>query len=63
MKERGIYRVNRDFCEKLVALMNHGTNPIMDIFQVGKRTKRRIVIDYDPQKEKIEITYYAEDAN
>lgn len=61
VKKKGEYRVNRSFCEKLVALLNHGTNPLMDIFRADKHMKMRIVIDYNPQVEKIKVTYYEED--
>ena len=61
MKEKGTYRVDRLFCEKLVALLNHSTSPLMDIFQVGKNVKMRVVMDYDPRVEKIKITYFEED--
>lgn len=61
VKKKGEYSVNRSFCEKLVALLNHGTNPLMDIFRVDKNMKMRIVIDYNPQVEKIKVTYYEED--
>ena len=59
-KEKSFYMVDRDFCEKLVALLNHSTNPLMDIFRADKKVKRRIVIDYDPQAPKIKFTYYEE---
>lgn len=61
MKKKAIYKVNRTFCEKLIALLNHGTNPIMEIFQADKSKKMRVVIDYDPREDKVEITYFAED--
>lgn len=60
MEKTATYKVDRNFCEKLIALLNHSTNPVMDIFQVGKK-KVRVIIDYDPQTDKIEITYYEED--
>ena len=61
MKKKAIYKVDRIFCEKLIALLNHGTNPIMDIFRADQNVKMQIVVDYDPQAEKVEVTYYEED--
>lgn len=61
MKRKCAYRVDRGFCEKLMALLNHATIPVMDIFNPDKKLKMRIVVDYDPQKEKVEFTYYEED--
>lgn len=61
MKKKAVYRVKRSFCEKLVALLNHGTIPIMDIFHANKETKMRIVIDYDPQIDKVEVNYFEEE--
>ena len=61
MKKKAIYKVDRIFCEKLIALLNHGTNPIMDIFRADQNVKMQIVVDYDPQAEKVEVTYYKED--
>lgn len=60
MEKKAVYRVERGFCEKLVALLNHGTSPIMNIFHADKETKMRIVIDYDPQIDKVEISYFEE---
>lgn len=60
-RKKGVYRVNRLFCEKLVALLNHSTSPLMDIFQADKNVRMQIVVDYDPRAEKIEITYFEED--
>lgn len=62
-RKRTFYKVDRIFCEKLIALLNHGTNPIMDIFQADRNVKMRIVVDYDPQAEKIEVTYFEEDVH
>ena len=61
MEKKGTYMVDRLFCEKLIALFNHSTNPLMDAFRADKNMKIRVVADYDPQAEKIEITYFAEE--
>lgn len=61
MKQTAVYGVDREFCEKLIALSNHSTNPMMDIFSTDKAKKMRIVIDYDPQAEKVEFTYFVEE--
>lgn len=61
MKKKAVYRVERSFCEKLVALLNHGTIPVMDIFHADKKTKIRIIVDYDPQIDKVEINYFEEE--
>ena len=42
------------------ALANHATNPIMDIFQADKSVKMQVVIDYDPQINKVNVTYFEE---
>lgn len=60
MEKKGTYKVDRLFCEKLVALLNHGTNPLMDAFRADKNVKIRVVADYDPQSDKIEVNYFEE---
>ena len=62
MEKKGTYKVDRLFCEKLIALLNRGTNPLMDAFRADKNMKIRVVADYDPQAEKIEVTYFAEES-
>lgn len=61
MKTKATYRIDRNFCEKLVALMNHGTIPIMDIFNANREIKMRIVIDYDPHFDKVEVSFLEEE--
>lgn len=41
--------VDREFAEKLIALVNRGTNPLSDIFRADKTVKMRVVVNYDPQ--------------
>lgn len=41
--------------------MNHVTIPVIDIFRIDKETKMRIVIDYDPQNDKVEVSYFEEE--
>ncbi len=60
MVRKTYYKVDRGFFEKLVALLNHSTNPVMDIFNPDKKVKRCVVINYDPQEIKVEFTYYEE---
>ncbi|MCI8717329.1 MAG: hypothetical protein HFH64_04085 [Lachnospiraceae bacterium] len=60
MKKKATYKVDRKFCEQLIALANHATNPIMDIFQADKSVKMQVVIDYDPQINKVNVTYFEE---
>lgn len=61
MEKKAVYKVERSFCEKLVALLNHGTIPVMSIFRADRETKMRIVIDYDPQNDKVEVSYFEEE--
>lgn len=61
MEKKGTYRVDREFCEKLVTLFNHSTAPVMDIFRADREIKMRVVIDYDPQSDKIEVNYFEEE--
>lgn len=60
MKKKTHYMVDREFCEKLVCFLNHSTYPMMDIFQ-GDIKAMRIVIDYDPQADKIRFTFFEEE--
>ena len=61
MKKVSVYKVERKFIEKLIALVNRSTNPVMDIFKADKNVKMRVVIDYNPQMSKVKIVYYMED--
>lgn len=62
-RKKGTYKVDRLFCEKLISLLNHSTRPLMGIFQADKNIRMRIVVDYDPQADKIEVTYFEEDVH
>ncbi len=61
MKKVSVYKVERKFIEKLIALVNRSTNPVMDIFKADKNVKMRVVIDYNPQMSKVKIVYHMED--
>lgn len=54
------YWMDRDFFEKIIAALNHGTSPMMNIFKPGQR-KMRITVDYDPHEEKVHFQYLTED--
>ena len=54
------YRIDRAFFEKVMAMLNHSTLPVMKIFEPGQR-KMRITLEYDPREEKVQIQYFTED--